>query len=75
MKCFLFILANWINKLQEIVEGRAKTSASFKGVIAIKFYFYQILTKIPTKEERLNFRKVWKTRFRENFYFKGLLEP
>ena len=27
---FLFILVNWINKLQETVEGSEKTSDSFK---------------------------------------------
>ena len=31
MKCVLFILVNWIIKLQEIVKGSGKTSAHFKS--------------------------------------------
>ena len=40
-----------------------------KGVIQVKFYFYQIVTKIQTKEEILNFLKA---RFRVNFKFRSL---
>ena len=43
-----------------------------KGVIQIRFYFYKILTKIQTKEERCNFLKTSETRLRENFDFRGL---
>ena len=31
--------------------------AILKEVIQVKFYFYEILTKIQTEEERLNFVK------------------
>ena len=58
MKCVLFALANWINKLQEIVVDKEKTSACFKRGNKNKKNLYKILTKIPTKEERLNFRKM-----------------
>ena len=34
-----------------------------KGAITIKSILYKILTKISTKEENLNFRKRYKTRF------------
>lgn len=57
MKCVLFALANWINKLEEIVVDKEKTSARFKRCNQNK-KLYKILTKIPTKEERLNFRKM-----------------
>ena len=42
-----------------------------KGTIQVKLYFQETLIKIQTKEERLNFLKVLKTRFREKFYFRG----
>ena len=57
MKCVLFTLVNWINKLQEIVECSAKTSARFKRGNHKKFSLCKILTKIPTKEESLHFVK------------------
>ena len=51
----------------------AKDSATgLKGVIQVKFYLNIILTKIQTTEERLNFLKTSKPRFRENFDFRGL---
>ena len=39
-------------------------------VITRKFSLHKFLTKIPTKEERLNIRKT-KNRFREKFDFRG----
>ena len=44
-----------------------------KGVITIKFSFCKIFTKIPTKEERSDFRKTLKPRFPENFDFTGFI--
>ena len=58
MKCVLFALANWINQLQEIVEESEKTSACFKRGNYNKSFLYKLLTKIPTKEERLTFREM-----------------
>ena len=57
MNCVLFTLVNLIKKLQEIVEGSERTSAYFKRENYNKFSLYKILTKIPTKGERLNFCK------------------
>ena len=39
MKCVSFTLFNWINKLQEIVEGNEKTSTRFKRVNYNKILF------------------------------------
>ena len=71
MKCALIILANRINKLQETVGRSKKASARLKRSKYNKFFLYKITTKILTKEERLNFLKTWKTRFRENLDFGG----
>ena len=43
-----------------------------KGVSKVKSCLYKILTKIQTKEERLNILKTQKTGFRENFDFREL---
>ena len=40
-----------------------------KGVIQVKFYFYEILTKTQSKEKRMNFLKTYKTRYRGNIWF------
>ena len=45
----------------------------FKGIIQVKFYFYEIFTKIQMKEESLNLLKTQKTRFRET-EFREILE-
>ena len=59
MERVLLAIVNWINIIQEIVEGskKKKIVPVSKGVITIKFSLYKILTKIPTKLERLDFRK------------------
>ena len=38
-KCVLFTHVNWINKLQQIVEGSEKTNARFKMSIYNKIFF------------------------------------
>ena len=47
-----------------------KTIACFKrGYYNKIFFFVKILLRIPTKEERLNFNKKWKTTLWEHFDF------
>ena len=55
------------------MEGSKKLVPVLYGVITIKFSLYKILTKIPTKEERMNFHKMLKTTFRENFDFRRFI--
>ena len=43
-----------------------------KEVIQVKLCFYEILTKILTKQEKSNFLKEQKTRFREKIDFRRL---
>lgn len=56
------------------MEGNKKLVPILRGVIQVKFYFYEILSKIQTKEEKLKFLKTLKKifRFQENFDFRGL---
>ena len=57
MKCVSFTLVNCINKLQEVLEDSKKIVLVLKGLVTISFFMYKIPTKIPNKEEILNFCK------------------
>ena len=68
--CYLHLLIRLIssNKYQRLAKHLVPP---LKGTIQVKLYFQETLIKIQTKEERLNFVKVSKTRSREKFYFRG----
>ena len=55
MKCFIYTY--YLISSKKYWRVAKKLVAILKEVIQVKFYFYEILTKIQTKEERLNFVK------------------
>ena len=55
--CLFTLVINWINKLQEIVDGSEKSSTHFIKGNYNKIFLYTVPTKIPTIGKRLNFRK------------------
>lgn len=57
MKYVLFALVNWLINSKKYWRVAQNLPPVLKRVIQVKFYFYEILTKIQTKEDRLNFPK------------------
>ena len=55
MKYLLFTLVNWLINSNKYWKVPKNLPLVLKRVIQVKFYFYEILTKIQTKEDRLNF--------------------
>ena len=53
---YLHLLIGLINPKKHWSVAK-KLLPVLKGIIQVKFCFYEILTKIQTKEERLNFLK------------------
>ena len=49
--------------------------AILKHVIQVKFYFFEILTKMQTKEERMNFIKTLKLDFKKIFILESYVYP
>ena len=57
MKYILFTLVVGLISSKKYWRVATNLVPVLKRVIQVKFYFYEILTKIQTKEERSNFLK------------------
>ena len=60
--CYLHLLIGLISSKKYWRVAKHLVSL-LKGTIQVKLYFQETLIEIQTKEERLNFIKVSKTRF------------